>query len=148
MAKEALARIKIDRLLAEAGWRFFDDASGQANVRLELHVKVKQADLDALGDDFEHAGNGFIDYLLFDDRGFPLIVLEAKSEDKNALVGKEQARKYALSQKCRYVILSNGRVHYFWDLKRGNPHPIQQFPTPDSAERTPQNNAGPAAARR
>ena len=134
MAKEALARIKIDRLLAEAGWRFFDDVSGQANVRLELHVKVKQADLDALGDDFEHTGNGFIDYLLFDDRGFPLIVLEAKSEDKNPLVGKEQARKYARSQNCRYVILSNGNLHYLWDLERGNPHVITAFPTPDSAE--------------
>ncbi len=139
MAKEALARIRINRLLEESGWRFFDDANGQANICLEPHATIEQADLDALGDDFEIAakgrgrrGKGFIDFLLLDDHGFPLIVLEAKSEDKNALVGKEQARKYALSQKCRYVILSNGRVHYFWDLKRGNPYPVQQFPTPDS----------------
>jgi hypothetical protein len=33
--------------------------------------------------------------LLLDPKGFSLIVLEAKSEDKNPLVGKEQARKYA-----------------------------------------------------
>ena len=118
MAKEALARIKIDRLLEEAGWRFFDDANGQANVCLEPHVKVEQADLDALGDDFEIAaegrgrrGKGFIDYLLLDDRGFPFIVLEAKSDDKEPLTGKEQARAYARSQNCRYVILSNGRLH-------------------------------------
>jgi type I site-specific restriction endonuclease len=43
-------------------------------------------------------------------------VLEAKAEDKNPLVGKEQARKYAKSQNCRFVILSNGNLHYFWDL--------------------------------
>lgn len=28
--KEAAARVKIDRLLAEAGWRFFADADGPA----------------------------------------------------------------------------------------------------------------------
>jgi type I site-specific restriction endonuclease len=31
---------------------------------------------------------------MLDARGFPLIVLEAKAEDKNPLVGKKQARKY------------------------------------------------------
>ena len=65
-------------------------------------------------------------------RGFPLIVLEAKSEDKNPLVGKEQARRYARSQNCRFVILSNGNLHYFWDLERGNPYLITAFPTPTS----------------
>ena len=139
--KEALARVKIDRLLNDAGWRFFDDASGPANICLEPHVKVKKADLDALGDNFEseaggkgRRGKGFIDYLLLDDRGFPFIVLEAKSEDLNPLVGKEQARTYAGSQNCRFIILSNGNLHYWWDLERGNPHVITVFPTPDSAD--------------
>ena len=66
------------------------------------------------------------------ERGFPFIILEAKAEDKNPLVGKEQARKYARSQNCRFVILSNGNLHYFWDLERGNPYIITSFPTPDS----------------
>ena len=74
----------------------------------------------------------FIDFLLLNDRGFPLIVLEAKAEDKNPLVGKEQARKYAKSQNCRFVILSNGNLHYFWDVERGNPYLITSFPTPQS----------------
>jgi len=39
--------------------------------------------------------NGFIDFLLLDAQGYPLIVLEAKAEDKNPLIGKEQARSYA-----------------------------------------------------
>ena len=67
-----------------------------------------------------------------DTKGFPYIVLEAKSEDKNPLVGKKQARKYARSQNCRFVILSNGNLHYFWDLERGNPYVITSFPTPES----------------
>ncbi len=53
-------------------------------------------------------------------------------EDKNPLVGKEQARKYARSQNCRFVILSNGNLHYFWDLERGNSYVITSFPTSES----------------
>ena len=38
-AKEAKARIKINRLLEEAGWRFFDDENGPANIcRANYHA--------------------------------------------------------------------------------------------------------------
>ena len=131
-AKEATARIKINRLLEAAGWRFFDDTNGPANVRLEAGAKIKPADLEAMGENFEETSRGFIDFLMLDAKGSPLIVLEAKAEDKNPLVGKEQARKYARSQNCRFVILSNGNLHYFWDLDRGNPYVLTAFPTPTS----------------
>jgi type I restriction enzyme, R subunit len=130
--KEAIARIKINKLLEAAGWRFFAEGSAPANIRLEPSVTIKSSDLEALGENFEKTSKGFIDFLLLDIKGFPLIVLEAKSEDKNPLAGKEQARKYAKSQNCRFVILSNGNLHYFWDLERGNPYIITSFPTPDS----------------
>jgi hypothetical protein len=39
--KEARARIKINKLLEAAGWRFFDDAQGKANITLEPNVTVK-----------------------------------------------------------------------------------------------------------
>lgn len=129
---EATARIKINKLLETAGWRFFPEGDTPANIRLEPTVAIKSADLDSLGENFEKAERGFVDFLLLDARGFPLIVLEAKAEDKNPLVGKEQARRYARSQNCRFVILSNGNLHYFWDLERGNPYVITSFPTPDS----------------
>jgi type I restriction enzyme R subunit len=132
-AKEALARIKINKLLEDSGWRFFDCDGVPANIRLEPSVPVTQHQLDVLGEDFEKTTKGFIDFLLLDNKGFPFIVLEAKSEEKNPLVGKEQARKYAKSQNCRFVILSNGNLHYFWDLERGNPYVITSFPTPQSA---------------
>lgn len=131
-AKEAKARIKINRLLEEAGWRFFDNSRGRANVVLEPNVKLTQTAVDALGNDFEASVNGFIDFLLLDGDGYPLVVLEAKSEDKNPLVGKEQARRYAKSQNCRFVILSNGNLHYLWDLQQGNPQVITSFPAPDA----------------
>ena len=129
---EATARLKINRLLERAGWRFFPEGDEPANVRVEAGVAVTQPGLDAMGEDFEKTTNGFIDFLLLDSRGFPLIVLEAKSEEKQPLAGKEQARKYARAQNCRFVMLSNGNLHYFWDLERGNPYILTSFPTPES----------------
>ena len=38
--------------------------------------------VDEFGEDFDKTNNGFIDFLLLDDKGFPLIVLVAKSENK------------------------------------------------------------------
>ena len=75
--KEATARIKINKLLEAAGWRFFQEGNAPANIRLEPSVTIKSIDLDALGDDFEKTTKGFVDFLLFDARGFPLLVLEA-----------------------------------------------------------------------
>jgi len=130
--KEALSRIKINKLLEEAGWRFFDSVEGQANIRLEPNVKLTQKAVDELGNDFEKTKNGYVDYLLLDQKGFPIVVLEAKSEAKNPLDGKEQARTYAKSQNARFVILSNGNIHYLWDTHIGNPYLITKFPTLES----------------
>lgn len=130
MAKtEAQARIKINKLLEESGWRFFDDKTGKANIVLEPQVKLKQPDLENLGQDFEKTKKGFIDFLLLDENNYPLIVLEAKKESIHPLSAKEQARKYARNFSVRFVILSNGNLHYFWDIETGNPEVITTFPT-------------------
>lgn len=128
VAKEAKARIKINHMLEESGWRFFDNKQGPANVQLELHTKISQRQFNEFGENFETTRHGFLDFLLLDERGHPLIVLEAKSESLNPLTGKEQARKYARSVNCRFVILSNGNLHYFWDLDHGDPNVITRFP--------------------
>ena len=143
MQKEAKARIKINELLQKSGWRFFDDGDKRANITLELNVKLTKRDVDAFGNDFEKTKNGYIDFLLLDTDGFPYVVLEAKSEDKDPLDGKEQARRYAQSQNVRFIILSNGNLHYFWDLERGNPSVIIQFPTPESIKHLEQFKPNP-----
>jgi type I restriction enzyme R subunit len=132
MAKEAKARIRINKYLEEAGWRFFDTEIGSANICLETNVKITEQALNDLGEDFEKTKNGFTDYILLDDKGFPFVVLEAKKEEKNPFDGKEQARKYAKSLNVRFVILSNGNLHYFWDIETGNPDIITTFPTYES----------------
>ena len=132
MEKEAKARIRINSLLSRSGWRFFDDENGLANITLEVNVKIKKKVLDQFGDDFEKTANGFVDYLLLDGKGFSCAVLEAKSEKIDPLAGKEQARKYAKSTNVRFIILSNGNLHYFWDLEHGNPSIVTEFPSQES----------------
>ena len=132
MSSEARARIKINQLLEESGWRFFEDENGPANIELEAGTKITQKEIDAFGDDFEKTHQGFLDFLLLDENGFPFVVLEAKKEEKSPLDGKEQARRYAHSKNVRFVILSNGNLHYFWDLERGNPEVITEYPTLES----------------
>jgi type I restriction enzyme R subunit len=127
--KEAHARIKINRLLEDSGWRFFDDTDGKANIHLESHIKFHD-----MGDDFEKVTNGYIDFLLLDDYQNPLVVVEAKKEKIEPLYAKEQARKYAIAQKVKYIILTNGNIHYLWNLESGNPERITAFPTPESLQ--------------
>ncbi len=121
MAKEATSRLKINKLLEESGWILVDTHDTKSNVIVE--PKVKQTDTNDIG---------FIDYLLLDKKGFPLVVVEAKREERDPLVGKEQARTYALNIKARFIILSNGNIHYLWDIESGNPRVINVFPTQET----------------
>ena len=130
MNNEAHSRIKINQLLSEAGWRFFDNEHGKANILLENYVKISQSEIDAWGNDFEKTRGGSLDFLLVDSDNKPICVLEAKKESLHPLIAKEQARIYANTVGAQYIILSNGIVHYFWDLKKGNPKPIYKFPSP------------------
>ncbi len=129
MQKEASSRIKINKLLEKSQWRFFDEWNKKANISLEAWVKIEH-----LWDDFENISRGFVDYLLLDDRWFPICILEAKKEAIHPLSAKEQAREYAISQKVRFIILSNGNAHYFWDIEKWNPEMIVEFPTLESLE--------------
>ncbi|MDX1957944.1 MAG: DEAD/DEAH box helicase family protein [Leptospiraceae bacterium] len=131
MKNEAIARIKINQMLRDASWRFFDTAEGKANILLENRVKITEELIETWGKDFEKTKNGVIDFLLLDSDSKPICVLEAKKESLHPLVGKEQARKYANTIGARYVILSNGILSYFWDTLKGNPKIINKFPFPE-----------------
>ncbi len=52
-AKEAKARIEINKLLEESCWRFFEDASAEANIILAPKVKLTKTAVDALGDNLK-----------------------------------------------------------------------------------------------
>jgi type I restriction enzyme R subunit len=130
--KEASARIKINKLLEESGWRFEDDKKSKANIQLEAGVKFNELDEDLENAVTSDGRRGAIDFLLLDKDGRALVVVEAKKESIDPLSAKEQARNYARNAGARFVILSNGNIHYFWDTKSGNPETISRFPTQDS----------------
>ncbi len=98
MPSEAQARIAINRLPEEAGWRFLPDAQGRReNIICEHRAKKKTfAPNVDLGADFEHAPDGFVDYVLLNTEGRPVAVVEAKKESIDPLTAKEQARAYAV----------------------------------------------------
>ena len=119
---EADARIKIDSALRRAGWRLPDDAA--PNVRMEYPASKKGEK------------KRYPDYALLDERGFPLAVVEAKSAERDPLEGKEQAREYAQRLNVKFALLSNGDLHYFWDLRADGPVQALAPPGPKSlAER-------------
>ncbi len=144
--KEAQSRIRINKLLEQAGWRFFPDKNGPDNIICEHRItkKVFQPSAD-LGGDFEKAPNGFIDYLLLNEQRQPVGLVEAKRESINPLEAKEQARDYALGMGVNHIFLSNGLVHYYWDLRQGNPTRISHFLTLEQLGEAAKWNPNPAA---
>ena len=117
-AKETDARIKIDKMLIEAGWKLPGWSKDE-----EINVKTE------IKNDFGEA-----DYVLLSSKENHLCTVEAKKTTLSPLVGKEQARDYADALKSRFVILSNGLYHYLWDLKQGNPFRVEKFPSQEELE--------------
>ena len=107
MTPEQKARQLITQMLQAAGWIYREEA-----------LTGRQG------------GSGFADYLLFDDDGLGVALLEAKPAGTPPLSGKEQTRDYANSIGIDHVFLSNGDLHYQWFTKSGNPIRILAFPKP------------------
>lgn len=121
---EAFSRVLLDRALTESGWDLLDSHQ----VRLELH-----------------GGNGRADYVLFGQHG-PLCVLEAKRHDVDPYEAKEQARGYAENLRAPFVLLSNGREHWFWNYQRADQrdaYRIERLPSLADLERVRLKNLQP-----
>ena len=112
-SKETDARIRIDKMLLESGWKL---PGWHKDNEINVKTEIKN----------EH---GEADYVLLNSKGFFLCTVEAKNSSKSPLVGKEKSREYAQSLRSRFIILSNGIKHYLWDTKLGNPHLIDRLPT-------------------
>lgn len=129
MPSEAQARITINKLLEEAGWRFLPDAQGRRENIVCEHRVTRRAFSPSqdLGKDFENAPNGFVDYVLLNTDQRAVAVTEAKRENIDPLTGKEQARSYAEGLGVNHIFLSNGLVHYYWNLRQGNPVKVSRL---------------------
>jgi len=122
---EAFSRILIDKALEASEW----DLLNPQQVQFELNTT-----------------SGRADYLLKDTLGRVLCVLEAKREDLDPYDAKEQARGYAENLNAPFVILSNGREHWFWNYERADlrdAYRIERLPSRDDLERVRLKNLQP-----
>ncbi len=122
-ANETFSRVLIDKALEFSEWDLLD----HHQVRFEYNNS-----------------NGRADYVLSGQRG-PLCVLEAKREELDPYDAKEQARGYAENLKAPFVILSNGKEHWFWNYTRhdSDAYRIERLPSLDDLERLRYKNLQP-----
>jgi type I restriction enzyme R subunit len=121
---EAFSRILIDQALRDSDWDLLD----QNQVRFEMTGREGRAD-----------------YVLTGKQG-ALCVLEAKREDLDPYDAKEQARGYAENVRAPFIILSNGREHWFWNYQRADQqdaYRIERLPSPRDLERLRLKNLQP-----
>lgn len=118
---EAFSRILIDKALEDSGW----------DLLKQIHFELSTA-------------TGRADYVLKGAHG-PLCVLEAKSEDKDPYDAKEQARGYAENINVPFIILSNGKEHWFWNYRRNDQdaYRIERLPSLEDLERLRLKNMQP-----
>ncbi|MEI6377748.1 MAG: hypothetical protein WCO97_11190, partial [bacterium] len=82
--KEASARIKINKLLEAAGWRFFGNEQGPANIRLEPSVALTEQAFDEIGENFEKSSKGFVDFLMLSDKGIFVLGLGLQNDERES----------------------------------------------------------------
>lgn len=125
---EAFSRVLIDKELDYSGWDLLDPRQ----VQFEFHN-----------------ASGRADYLLKDKLGRVLCVLEAKREDIDPYDAKEQARGYAENLNAPFIILSNGRDHWFWNYEQAlqrDAYRIERLPSRADLERVRLKNLHPPRA--
>tara|TARA_R110000868_G_scaffold351981_2_gene613201 strand:- start:1512 stop:4910 length:3399 start_codon:yes stop_codon:yes gene_type:complete len=97
----------IDVLLRESGW---DPAEKD----------VREFEVDGMPKSINPSGKGYVDYVLWDDNGLPLALVEAKRTTRKYEVGIQQAKLYADCLEARFgvrpiIFLSNGYQVWLWD---------------------------------
>ena len=129
-SEEQTRRILIEELLSNAEWKVGKNGKDTEEVKQEVEVDGQPTT----------TGNGRADYVLFDDNGKPLAVIEAKKTAKEVEAGRTQARLYADSLERKYkqrpiVFYTNGYDIYIWnDGANEPPRKIYGFYSKDSLQ--------------
>lgn len=120
----------IDMQLISAGWNVGQNGASTKEVGQEVDV----------GHQPTTSGKGSVDYVLWDDDGMPLAVIEAKRTAIDPNDGKVQARLYAdglEKEKGRrpVILYTNGYQIWLWDDAQGYPpRKIYGFYSQDSLQ--------------
>lgn len=125
----------IDKELEKRGWNLTDDRQ----VSQEHLIRFTPAETNEVINDH------WIDYLLFDNVGDPLAVVEAKRYSRNAYEGKKQAEEYADFLKIKtgkdcFIFLTNGEDILFWDKANYPPRKVLGFFSQSELMRRRQQN--------
>ncbi|ASW83181.1 MULTISPECIES: DEAD/DEAH box helicase family protein [Vibrio] len=104
----------IDAELRSQGWDVALDDESTEQVSKEYQVDGQPTP----------TGKGYCDYVLWDDNGKPLAVIEAKRTRTDAKAGREQAKLYAnalAKQTGQHPVIfyTNGYEIYIWDDAQG-----------------------------
>lgn len=116
-------KLKIDYLLAEAGWTMNQD--------IQIEVPVTGMPISAEN----RSGNGKVDYVLYDKNGLPLALVEAKRTMVDPKIGQQQAKLYAdclekATGQRPIIFYTNGYQTHIWnDYQGGPPRKIHGFYT-------------------
>jgi len=120
----------IDQMLADEGW---DVGKGLINTE-EVKKEYELAGQPSA------TGDGRADYVLMDDNGKPLAVIEAKRTSKNASDGRKQAELYADALEKKHgqrpvIFYTNGYDLWIWnDAADEPPRKIYGFYSKDSLQ--------------
>lgn len=131
--KETDARIVIDNLLRQGGWDPADKSQVLTEVKAGggfVGVSYPGADTDpgaVRTSDGDEVPTGRADYVLLDQRGRPLAVVEAKKKAIHPYVAKQQALPYAKQLKAPFIFLTNGELIYFWDYQNDDARIVNSF---------------------
>lgn len=104
---EADSRIEIDELLRQAGWNPSDKSQILTERTTALGTRV--------------------DYLLLDQSGKPLAVIEAKRNAIHPYSAKQQALPSAKALSAPFIFLTNGELIYFWDYQNDDARIVDSF---------------------
>lgn len=127
---EADARIIIDDLLRQSGWNPAD----KSQVLTEFQVKKDKADrvsepevnyLDEVSSKGKNVGRA--DYVLLDQNGRALAIIEAKRSAFQPYAAKQQSLPYAKSIGAPFIFLTNGEMIYFWDYTEDDARIVNSF---------------------
>lgn len=114
----------IDVMLRESGW---DPAAPQ----------VREYKVQGMPN---VSGDGYVDYVLWDDNGKPLAVVEAKRTSRSYDEGQYQAKLYADCLEKAFgvrpvIFMSNGYEIWIWDDEQYPPRPVLGFYTKESLQK-------------
>lgn len=128
--KETDARILIDDQLRAAGWNPADKSQVLTEVKASGgHFAAETAAQPSVlsTSDGDTIPTGRADYVLLDQRGRTLAIIEAKKQAIQPYTAKQQALPYAKQIGAPFIFLTNGSLIYFWDYQNDDARIVNSF---------------------